>query len=604
MKDGLQKIGAVLIVLFLVTAAVAAVISVKNTGDGLPSGTLPSFETKGQLMDFIRSKGPGRSDQVKLSGPYDAEDSGSNYHTGTNVQVSGVDEIDRIKTDGAFVYIASSDRVSIVLAYPSSSMSNVSEVLIDDILGVKESYSSILGIYLFGGMLILICDTFSYQDGHWPMDGKYWAPSKAMTVAVAVDVSDPYSPKVMKNAGVGGFSVGSRLIEDRLYIISQDPIWNKDRIDLPRIMVDGDVRELSAKDVRFDPDCTRVSTFTNFLVMDIADMSVNCTSILTDVSSTLYVSAMNIYLAFVEWRWDLSTWGAEDAAVSSDSSEVFTKIFKIDISGGDIRPVAMGKVDGYPLNQFSMDENDGLLRIATCSGWAHRENMVFVLDEGMEVIGSLRGIAINETIQSARFIGDTLYLVTFLLTDPLFVIDLSDPGGPKVLGELVLPGFSTYLHPVGDSLLVGIGLEDWTLKVSLFDVSDPTAPIEKGKVMANINAWSSALWDHKAVMFDDRHHLLAIPVFSFDEGTMTSSEEVLVFSVGTEGLDLVARLSNGEGESSPRSMVIEDTFYTITTTSMVAWSISGFEMVGKLVFAEDSADVWYHWAVEDGAIVR
>ncbi|MCE5295915.1 MAG: beta-propeller domain-containing protein, partial [Euryarchaeota archaeon] len=314
--------------------------------------------------------------------------------------------------------------------------------------------------------------------------------------------------------------------------------------------------------------------------------SMNTTSILTDHSSVLYVSPENIYLTFSDWRWDDQIVSVEGASVTSDDAEVVTKIFRLSMDGDGVAPNGMGEVIGYPLNQFSLDEKDGQLRIATCSGWSDRESMVFVLDPGMRTIGSLGGIAPDETIEAARFAGDTLYLVTFLQTDPLFVIDLSDPTEPSVLGELVVPGFSSYLHPMDDGHLIGIGMENGTLKVSLYDVSDPEYPTEVATVTADTWAWSSAQWDHKAVLFDQRSGLLAIPVYTYDGTTMRYAEEMFVYSVTAGGIHLEERLINGGPGSSPHGVIIENVLYTITTTSVVAWDMYDLEEIGSLTYSQ------------------
>ena len=162
-----------------------------------------------------------------------------------------------------------------------------------------------------------------------------------------------------------------------------------------------------------------------------------------------------------------------------------TGLYKFGIDGGRIRYIAAGEVEGHLLNQFSMDEYGGNLRVATTvegygSSGSYQYNNVFVLDPGMKTIGSLKYIAPDEKIYSTRFIGDRLYMVTFKRIDPLFVIDLSDPKNPGILGKLKIPGYSHSLPPYASDHIIGIGketeLNDWGgvstsgLKLALFDV--------------------------------------------------------------------------------------------------------------------------------------
>jgi len=202
-----------------------------------------------------------------------------------------------------------------------------------------------------------------------------------------------------------------------------------------------------------------------------------------------------------------------------------TTIHRIHIEGNNIEPVASGEVPGTVLNQFSMDEYDGYFRVATTTYGETSRNNVYVLNMGLNVTGSLTDLAQGESIYSARFMGDRCYLVTFKKVDPLFVIDLSDPYGPSVLGYLKVTGYSSYLHPYDENHLIGIGKEAvdakeedfaWYqgLKIALFDVSDVSNPKEIGDpyIIGDRGTDSPVLWDHKAFLFDKSRNLLVIPV--------------------------------------------------------------------------------------------
>jgi uncharacterized secreted protein with C-terminal beta-propeller domain len=213
-----------------------------------------------------------------------------------------------------------------------------------------------------------------------------------------------------------------------------------------------------------------------------------------------------------------------------------TVINKIGISEGDISYKSVGEVPGQVLNQFSMDEYSGYFRIATTVGQVFEGNSfnsVYVLDSDMNTVGSVEDLAPGEKIYSARFMQDRAYIVTFKSVDPLFVIDLSNPKDPKVLGYLKIPGYSDYLHPYDKDHVIGIGKDVnesidadkvhssgavyYTailgLKVSMFDVSDFENPKEVSKIIIGERGTDSpALYDHKALLFDREKGILVLPV--------------------------------------------------------------------------------------------
>ncbi len=208
--------------------------------------------------------------------------------------------------------------------------------------------------------------------------------------------------------------------------------------------------------------------------------------------------------------------------------EIYTDIYRFRLDGASVTADGTGVVPGYILNQFSMDEQDGYFRIATTSGESWRNdqftslNHLYVLDKDLKVVGKVEGLAARETIKSVRFIGNRAYLVTFRTTDPLFVIDLEVPAEPKVLGELKIPGYSEYLHPYGENLLMGIGKDAVAigdnafylgLKLSMFDVSDPANPVELHTlIIGDRGTQSEVTWNHKAFLVDSENGLFGMPI--------------------------------------------------------------------------------------------
>ncbi|AUX27465.1 hypothetical protein SOCEGT47_080560 [Sorangium cellulosum] len=255
-------------------------------------------------------------------------------------------------------------------------------------------------------------------------------------------------------------------------------------------------------------------------------------------TDTVYASHDALYVAARGWQEPLSRADLGDEPVILDA----THLHKFDLTADPSQPryVASGSVPGHLLNQFSLDEHDGRLRIATtaqlasATAWTTANN-VFVLEErgaALARVGAVLDLAPGEQIRSARFVGDRGYLVTFRQVDPLFVLDLADPAAPAVTGELKIPGFSEYMHPMDDGHLLTIGRDGTDdgrvtgVALQVFDVTDPTAPALLHKeTLEAPNAHSPAEHDHKAFTYDGERGLLAFPLVSSarDTGAMESA---------------------------------------------------------------------------------
>lgn len=252
-----------------------------------------------------------------------------------------------------------------------------------------------------------------------------------------------------------------------------------------------------------------------------------------------------------------------------------TTITKINLA--DLSIAASGVVPGYLLNQFALDEYNGNLRIATTiagrrSGLGINEsvNDVYILDGGMSIIGKVQNLGISEKIYSARFVGNKGYVVTFKETDPFYVLDLSDPKNPALKGELKIPGYSSYLHPIDENRVLGIGKEDQNVKVSLFDVSNPSSPSEKSKFTLD-EYWSEVLNNHKAFLLDDKHSIFFIP----------GSKGAYVLSYKNDKLELVKTLSQS---SVKRALYLDDYLYIISENNLTVFNELNWEKAGELAF--------------------
>jgi len=301
-----------------------------------------------------------------------------------------------------------------------------------------------------------------------------------------------------------------------------------------------------------------------------------------------------------------------------------TVIHKIAIDKGNLEYKTNGEVTGKVLNQFSMDENNGYFRIATTKNrtWSryNRENRksynnLYVLDENLKQVGALENLAEDEKIYSVRFMQNRAYMVTYKQIDPLFVIDLSNPKNPTVLGKLKIPGYSDYLHPYDDTTLIGLGKDtsesEWGgssvkgLKLSLFDVADVKNPKEIDTyIMGDSGSDSIALRDHKAFLFSKEKNLLSIPVSIREQAGEKNWQRKLVFSgvavfnIDKKGFKLKGKIDHSDGGiSSPsdywhgysyydntvkRSLYIDDNLYTFSNKYIKVNNINDLEIINKI----------------------
>ncbi|PKK86186.1 MAG: hypothetical protein CVT48_02290 [Thermoplasmata archaeon HGW-Thermoplasmata-1] len=530
---------------------------------------------------------PSGEDMAETSAPPQApgteaasDNGGSPDYTGTNVQVEGVDEADSIKTDGNYIYkvmnkwACYNDRSEVIqeeIHKVSLVRANGGEMDLASEITVSNDIS---GIFVNGNSLVVIENDWGYY--YWGIDygyeegaavegektdggsggesppgsggddgdseetpkavapengngGGYCGPK--MTVSI-YDISDRTAPAKLYEYTVSASYANSRMIGDWVYIMSSQWVYTyseNSSVPMPIISENGVERTVDASEVQY-VDCPQPSySYTIISAINVKTQDAGENVFMLGSSSTIYVSRSNIYITTSNnwWYW---IW-VDDKNVDVDRQE--TSIHKLSIDAKKITLAATGKVTGHVLNQFSMDEHEGYFRVATTTErewWRGGEgndtqNNVYVLDSKMKTVGKLEGLAKGERIYSARFMGDKAYIVTFRQVDPLFVIDLSSPTAPAVLGWLKIPGFSEYLHPYDDSHLIGVGRnateEGWTngVKISLFDLTDFSNPKEMSNYVIE-GAWSEAGGDHHAFFFDRTRDLMVVPVEIYQWGGM------------------------------------------------------------------------------------
>jgi uncharacterized secreted protein with C-terminal beta-propeller domain len=312
--------------------------------------------------------------------------------------------------------------------------------------------------------------------------------------------------------------------------------------------------------------------------------AIDSDALMTD-AETVYASSQSLYVASEKWL-------PHDLAEQSLPESSRTQIHKFDISEPDRTFYrASGDVPGYLLNQFSLSEHRGFLRVASTNrpswwsgGWPRgNESFVTVLDERegkLAQVGQVGGLGRGERIYAVRFLGDNGFVVTFRQTDPLYTIDLSSPRKPTVPGELKIRGYSAYLHPVGKDLLIGVG-QDATeqgrtlgTQISLFDVSDLRHPTRLHQ--KTVGSWSSSEveYDHHAFLYSPPTNLAVMPVTAYGNGPNWGPEFIgaIGFRIGRSGIEEAGRIVHDPvsksaglyGSGVRRALVVGRRLYTVS----------------------------------------
>lgn len=336
--------------------------------------------------------------------------------------------------------------------------------------------------------------------------------------------------KLKHSFGFTGEFLNTRLIGNRLYLLTSERLdhfgSSKKEYPLPSYenKLTKEVFNTDYKDISYLPKAPQAN-FLNFASLDIKSGNVNFETVIADYGN-LYMSKNAMYIAYPYFSYMT---GARDKAFVPRFFMNETAIVKFDIEDGKFNYKASALINGRILNQFSMDEYKGNFRIATTSTNestkdinANTSNNVFIYDENLKKISSVEGLAKGERIYSSRFNGDFIYLVTFKEVDPLFVIDAKDAKNPKVLGELKIPGFSSYMHMIGNDFILGFGKqidekdpnsENNGIKLSLFDVRDKKNPKElKSEVIGKTGSYTPLEYEHRSLMFLEDEKTFAFPV--------------------------------------------------------------------------------------------
>ncbi|MGI2336649.1 MAG: beta-propeller domain-containing protein [Dehalogenimonas sp.] len=569
-------------------------------------------------------------------------------YSSTNIQVAGVDEADIVKTDGKYIYVVAGSSIYLAQVYPDESARILANI---DIQGFSPQE-----LFIDGDRLVVFGSTYyssSVGDQGYPLTIQppiaksgvsSIMPDFMQTNLVSVklyDIKDRSNPTLLKSVDIEGSYLTSRKIgTDVFFVVNSYPTFIQPNPSASEIIpgfretigddkASGSLQPVASYDeIGYIPPC-QASSFLTIASLSLTDTAKTVgKTVIVGSGENVFASTHNLYI--VQTFWPDYTGIGEMVAESAQS----TVVTKFSLVGGEAVYAATGKVKGHILNQFAMDEYDGYFRIATTiRGYvANRDtstNNIYVLDSSLKATGALEDVAPGESIYAVRFMGKRAYMVTFLHVDPLFVIDLSQPAAPKILGKLKIPGYSDYLEPYDETHLIGIGHEvdpsiDADLvhtenavyytaiqgvKLSLFDVTDVANPVEVYKeVIGDRGTESLATIDHKALLFDKASGLLVLPLtvaeLKPDQPKNMQGEYVFqgayVYNLTlTDGFNLQGKVTHydtdeafqksgqyfygGQGEIT-RSLYIENVLYTVSQARLQLNDLTSMAILKVLPF--------------------
>lgn len=608
-----KKKGIVVLAVFIFAGIIPFFIY-PQTGKANYTYELKNFSSYDELFDFIKKKYEGEIIRYYENGayitayggnvktttiPHSSLDGEANLDfSKTNIQVGGVDEADVVKTDGKYIYLVSQNQVFIIRAYPPENATVLSKIVFED------AFPS--NIFVNENNLLIFSNSFTY---FYEKEGAFGYGIQSCEIRI-YNITDRENPELMSEIKLNGNYFDSRMIGDYVYAITTEYPYTiyrnfggNETFHIPALIENNVSVEVPPSSIYYIDVPEKVETITHIVAININEGKIeNQKMFLLGGAGELYVSRDNIYIVYTKYEY------ASEEIFYEELQEK-TVIYKISIEGRNISYSAQGEVPGRILNQFSMDEYNKFFRIAVTSGsvWAgDSTNSIYIMNENLSIVSSLENIAVGERIYSARFVGDKAYLVTFKKVDPFFTIDLSDPYNPKIIGELKIPGYSTYLHPYDENHIIGIGKETveasfeekeernidfaWYqgIKISMFDITDFENPKEISKVIIGDRGTESpVLYDHKALLFDKEKGIFVIPVRVYEISEEIKEKQnytgniygeftfqgAYVYNVSIEkGFEYLGRITHMNSTDEQwnylyyikRSLYIENSLYTIS----------------------------------------
>ena len=640
-KINLKQLVAACATFVIVVSAGAAIYNKNGAGADRPGNDnliadayteeLPKFESIDQLKEVLtRDDGSRYRGDIKAAGAMatieDAEsendiadastsNSSTNYST-TNVQVKGVDEADIVKTDGKNIYYVVNGKLVIVdaeklellaeIKEPENSYNSIQEVFIKDkkviVLGTTRVNKPVVeveedpDVRIFGKE-----DQTPAQLEIKPRPD--YSNTISMTTARVYDISNKENPVLEREVGLEGYYNTARMIDNNLYLISNKSVYYykgsdiKDEDLLPWALdsvKDKNPWQIGVTDISYIEDTKTHS----YLLVAGFDLDKNKKADIETVfgaSDNVYCSQDNLYVTDSVYNYGYFI---------SDHS---THIYKFKLRDYKLRLVAKGEVKGYIQNQFNMDEYNGYLRIATTGETLLGDdtNNLFILDERLNKVGEITGIAKGELIKSVRFMGKVGYIVTYEQIDPLFVVDLSDPRNPRMRGKLEIPGYSAYLHPYDETHIIGIGFNtrsndfgntiNSSLKMSMFDVSDLDNPKELFNVdIGTGSSYSEITSNHKALFYYKEKNLIGFPLTTYSYGSTTG---FVLYKIDLDKNEFTKygelKNSNEYWNSVRRIIYIGENIYSLSNNDITKYDLNTAEQKGTLEIKREESKYYY-----------
>ena len=553
---------------------------------------------------------------------YSTDSVSSKDYSKTNIQVQGVDEADIVKTDGDYIYSLSNSDVVITNVKDPANIkveSKINEKIPEDLILYKDK-------------LVIISSNNGHDYG------------ESNTIVSIYDISDKANPKKIKSFELYEPYYTTRCIDNKLYVFSSGYLREKNDKVVRDYKEDNKVKELSLNKIKYLKDSPdNIQTLIAEVDLNDLDKEIDLNSYLIDISNG-YISENNIYLINEEYNHNenvkpFDLFGPKGIFVVFEDFEFsydeVTTIYKFNINKNKgVSYSAKTDVEGSTINQYSMDEKDGNLRIALDSSEGSR---IAIFDDKLNLLGETEKVAPDEEMRATRFVGDKAYLVTYETTDPLFVVDLSNVKDPKILGELKIPGYSTYLHPYDDTHLIGIGVDTEEIidrdefgevissraivtgmKMSLFDVSDVNNPKQLSQTtIGDSRTVSAVLTNPKALLFSKEKELIAIPVNNYqDEFSIEDyedgedvteafldydkpyiSEGYFVYNINLEnGFTLKGVINHERSESTNyynrnskllRGLYIEDDLFTVSEEAIKVNKLDNLDEISNISLKGD-----------------
>lgn len=523
--------------------------------------------------------------QLEISADSAAGDSG--YYN-TNVREEGVGEADVVKTDGKHIYTEVGQTIRIA-GIEQDAIEALGEIQIE-----QDAYGS--EFFISGDRLIVtytMTEVFDQATEEGEIYGGYY---REYAVAETFDVSNPAEPESLgKVTQSGGYNT-LRVVGDYVYLFSDfyADTYNLEQDNTSAYIPSVQGKSLDCEDILMPQvsDGSKYTIVTSFS-MDDPGEKVDSKAIFGS-GGMCYVSGNNIYVCETDY-------GTGDAGVNS------TCIRKVSYNNGILEAVGQTRIEGTLNDSFSIDEYEGNLRLVTTVRYGYDDgimifddatvssdsaaaseevqstNTLYILDGNLSELSRIENLAPDERVYSARFMGNTGYFVTYRQMDPLFSVDLSDPSNPQIIGSLKIPGFSEYLHPYGDGLLLGVGMDaDDTgtttngVKISMFDISDPSDVQEAHKYVLENTYMTDVSYNYKAAFVDAGKNLIGFAAYG-------EKQVYYVFSYDENGFNLLFERDLTGLYDNPRMLYSGDKIYLVAGNVIESYRFGTFEKVDDIV---------------------